>query len=726
MNQTFIKIMQTFLLLVLVVLILFISTITIVLRPILRDQNRLVAERTFQSLETDMTLLQQTAKDISSQLMLNAACSPLLNATNDQSLDALTVTNGINQLRLLQTTNDYLHSIYIVNKRVDLVFSSIQHKTTISSGAFPDQDIFTWIDDIDHVYKLIKRQDISNQTRNIRSDVYTYVLPNRYSGNTLESAVVINFSLTNLAKHVSAYEMLKNSTYLYIADSDDMLIEFNTIALPQTDKLRTWALDTIQGRVNNENMRLDGETYSLIYYYSPSTHMHFVLAQPQRVIFSTLNQIQSSTIKIMIFSILLGALLSLLASSYVHGLFSKIDHERQHLSLILQGNTSNMRKDFWRNYLTCSVSYTDAQISEHLRDLKIIDAERGSLCILALDLPRDLPNDFSNCVHDFLDMCKQLRPLFLFQDANLLTFLLHPDQEADWALVPDLLTALAEKLPCSFNLIGNKITSQFSQYPLLWSSLAIHAALSFFYPSGTFLDCEKISSEHQESSNRSNLRIVNCISNSILQADLESALRFFHQFEQSLLPNTYGSYLNHMVWLAMSVTDSVKASHIELAKSSDATQPFEVFVLALHRCTRRQQLLALFQQYLSDMAAHVHLIHESRTSTTRIDGIRQYVKQNYQSNALTPNSIAEAFALSPDYLRKIFKSISGVSLVDYIAQTRLEAAGNYLIQTEDSLKVVSEVCGFSSVNYFCTCFKKYYGMTPTNYRTIHKQQNADV
>ena len=80
--------------------------------------------------------------------------------------------------------------------------------------------------------------------------------------------------------------------------------------------------------------------------------------------------------------------------------------------------------------------------------------------------------------------------------------------------------------------------------------------------------------------------------------------------------------------------------------------------------------------------------------------------------------IAEEHNLSADYLRKIYKMTVGESLSDYIMQERLRIAKEKLENSSETSRDIADSCGFSNANYFYTCFKKSYGMSPTTYRSM--------
>jgi two-component system, response regulator YesN len=72
--------------------------------------------------------------------------------------------------------------------------------------------------------------------------------------------------------------------------------------------------------------------------------------------------------------------------------------------------------------------------------------------------------------------------------------------------------------------------------------------------------------------------------------------------------------------------------------------------------------------------------------------------------------------LSGQYLSRLFKQETGCTITQYITVRRLEKAKQHLRYSQENVMEISEKCGFSDSNYFARVFKKYEGVTPTQYQ----------
>jgi two-component system response regulator YesN len=110
------------------------------------------------------------------------------------------------------------------------------------------------------------------------------------------------------------------------------------------------------------------------------------------------------------------------------------------------------------------------------------------------------------------------------------------------------------------------------------------------------------------------------------------------------------------------------------------------------------------------------LVHETRDQNKNyfVDRAVVYIKTNYQ-NEISLGSIAKEIHISPYYLSKLFRKYTGKTCTELIAEERIEAAKQLLVQNYSSKETCFQV-GFNSQNYFVKIFKKYVGVTPGEYR----------
>lgn len=98
-----------------------------------------------------------------------------------------------------------------------------------------------------------------------------------------------------------------------------------------------------------------------------------------------------------------------------------------------------------------------------------------------------------------------------------------------------------------------------------------------------------------------------------------------------------------------------------------------------------------------------------------VDFISEYVKENYKKR-LSLNTLAKLVYLSPDYLGRIYKSITKYTVGDMIQKVRIDAACKLLVATDKKVADIAVECGFDDVKFFYDVFKKHVNLLPSQYR----------
>ncbi len=99
----------------------------------------------------------------------------------------------------------------------------------------------------------------------------------------------------------------------------------------------------------------------------------------------------------------------------------------------------------------------------------------------------------------------------------------------------------------------------------------------------------------------------------------------------------------------------------------------------------------------------------------RISEIVKYINQNYQEK-LTLSMVAGLFHVSPYYLSRSFKEVTGLTFTDYFNNLRVSIAQKMLQDSDHSVLFVANEVGFENQSYFGKLFKNITGISPLQYR----------
>lgn len=137
-----------------------------------------------------------------------------------------------------------------------------------------------------------------------------------------------------------------------------------------------------------------------------------------------------------------------------------------------------------------------------------------------------------------------------------------------------------------------------------------------------------------------------------------------------------------------------------------------------------RQSISAVQKRESSPLSHV-LFYEKQKNTgeqqeasqpnTIVTYVQRFIDENY-AKPLNTEAIVENLYLSPSYVRRIFKSHMGISIMDYVERVRMDHAARMLGQLQYKIQEIGMLTGYESPSYFNLVFKKYFGLTPGEYR----------
>lgn len=93
-----------------------------------------------------------------------------------------------------------------------------------------------------------------------------------------------------------------------------------------------------------------------------------------------------------------------------------------------------------------------------------------------------------------------------------------------------------------------------------------------------------------------------------------------------------------------------------------------------------------------------------------------FIRASYANKGLKLQDIAQATHLSPAYLSFLFKKVMDQNLWDYLTRIRMEEAKHLLLHSDKKRYEIADLIGYESPEHFTRVFKKYYGVSPADYR----------
>lgn len=132
---------------------------------------------------------------------------------------------------------------------------------------------------------------------------------------------------------------------------------------------------------------------------------------------------------------------------------------------------------------------------------------------------------------------------------------------------------------------------------------------------------------------------------------------------------------------------------------------------------RKTLLLLIFNYMLRRQINNIELSENTNKLQTKVQSICQYLQTSYQTATL--ENVSKQFNYSPTYLCKLIHSSTGMTFSDILRKIRITKACDFLVTTNKKINDISELVGYDSPEYFNKVFKKYMGVTATEYRASY-------
>lgn len=114
---------------------------------------------------------------------------------------------------------------------------------------------------------------------------------------------------------------------------------------------------------------------------------------------------------------------------------------------------------------------------------------------------------------------------------------------------------------------------------------------------------------------------------------------------------------------------------------------------------------------------------ERKHTDPLISEVQQRMENSFREARNVESFMENIPASRRNFVRR-FKQATGITPIEYLQKTRIEAAKKMLEQTSNSILTVMLECGYNDIKAFRKVFRKEVGLTPTEYRLKFGSRNA--
>lgn len=103
----------------------------------------------------------------------------------------------------------------------------------------------------------------------------------------------------------------------------------------------------------------------------------------------------------------------------------------------------------------------------------------------------------------------------------------------------------------------------------------------------------------------------------------------------------------------------------------------------------------------------------------RTTQIINYISHNYNHD-ISLKDLSDMLHISEYYMCREFKKNTNRTIIDYVKSTRIMNAQRLFTETDKNVTQVALLTGFSNLTHFNRVFKEITGLSPSEYRKLHK------
>ncbi|BBI35917.1 helix-turn-helix domain-containing protein [Cohnella abietis] len=700
----------------------------------------------FEAYETDLMSLRSTSKAVESttdsaqslsfQIYRNSSISKLLLYDKPNGFD---IQGGMIDLSNYLSSIPYIESIYVYNPKLDQFFAVSRQGDNgiLTRDELVDNELIDILDQFQNysAFNPIPRSYKIDRNSNETIPIYTYLCYEAINfDRKITSAVIVNVSANWINKEIGS-GVLPGPGKTYIMDDQNRLMSADNLeplniqeASTDVIKLLSEGTDTAY-KVANIN-----GTKSLVSYTSSDRFAwHYIRITPYSYITEKIKAVRDITLQIAGGVLLGGILLALLLSRYLYVPINRMEKRVNVLEFERRESSYTLRQNALRKLL--QIHYLDPA------------AQQNKLKLLGVSFNLNVPFRIAYIKIDQYDKLKTPDILtYKFAIMNIGSEIGSKYYTVETVDVDDdgILLLLN-------TLQGNEPTDPEWLRPMLGEIQKV--CMEYFHISLTIAVSPVVQNPSQ-------------LHTTFKEAKAASLRRFFfgyglvyHMADLNHLPShEYAFPLEKEKKMTSALmagkVDETKALFIEILKDTK-DYPYSVVESALTHISntltnvlneiqknasiqfdismKPQALEILKSETLDEVAIEYFKIFDEVKSTLvdkrsnkvedLIRRINEIIDLRYPDPNLSLNMIADELNLSTYYISRVYRQQTLKSIFDVINQLRMNKAKVLLLETNSSIAEIAEQTGYTNSSYFHRLFKKFNGVTPSDYRKAHEESN---
>lgn len=181
------------------------------------------------------------------------------------------------------------------------------------------------------------------------------------------------------------------------------------------------------------------------------------------------------------------------------------------------------------------------------------------------------------------------------------------------------------------------------------------------------------------------------------------------------LTDTKGSFKDYQIYLLEMLTAILKAAQSSNVDLAVIFGPDYNLFVELYSFNDLKHIKNWFKEI--SLQTMKYIIKDRKdTYELLIEKAKEYIHKNYSDSEININDLCNYLHISQTYFSLLFKKETKMTFTNYLTSIRMDEAKQLLKTTDMKTFEVARKIGYSEPNYFSYCFKRYLGVSPSEYR----------
>lgn len=141
----------------------------------------------------------------------------------------------------------------------------------------------------------------------------------------------------------------------------------------------------------------------------------------------------------------------------------------------------------------------------------------------------------------------------------------------------------------------------------------------------------------------------------------------------------------------------------------------DLYIRRIDRCSSADDIHALHRNVVQAYADRMRACAAHPAFSRPVMRCAEYINAHLHER-ITIEDMCAVSGLSRAYLSRLFRSEAGMTIMQYVAARKTEAAKSALLHTDQSISAIANNLAFSSESHFIRTFRSLCGTTPKTFR----------